>query len=265
MWLAKGAGRTMESWRDERRDLRRTPRRIAIVGNAPETGDHAAAIDAADWVVRFNNAAGFGEATGSRVTHLALVNHGGQMREWLEDPGFLDRRPCGPPGASCSPSPASLPSTVPQGEDGRDWTAEAEARLGTLGVPVAVLPSTVHREAVSLVTCPAARRRRRAPGSRLAPPPAPATPARWRSTSTASASPAGTATTGCASGAGSRPWRPAACFGSIRSPRPWPRERASGPLLPVRGAHARADDPRAPMARRLPATASRLPAAPAGC
>jgi hypothetical protein len=144
----------MESWRASGADLRRTPRRIAIVGNAPETGDHAAAIDAADWVVRFNNAAGFGETTGSRVTHLALVNHGGQMREWLEDPGFLDRPAVRAAGSFLFPFARKPPSTVPQGEDGRDWTAEAEARLGTLGVPVAVLPSAVHREAVSLVHVP---------------------------------------------------------------------------------------------------------------
>jgi len=67
------------------------PRTVALVGNAPDPTERAAGIDAADWVVRFNNAAGFGGVTGRRTTHLALVNHGGQMREWLADPAFGER------------------------------------------------------------------------------------------------------------------------------------------------------------------------------
>ncbi|MGM9458181.1 hypothetical protein, partial [Lacticaseibacillus rhamnosus] len=61
---------------------------LAIVGNAPGTGACGSAIDAADCVIRFNNAPGFGAATGHRVTHLALVNRGGQTREWLADRDF---------------------------------------------------------------------------------------------------------------------------------------------------------------------------------
>lgn len=134
------------------------PATIAIVGNAPETGDHAAAIDRAEWVVRFNNARGFGGSTGHRVTHLALVNHGGQMREWLADPGFGDR-PCvreaerivfpftrkpGPPAAN--------------DEDGRDWTHEAIARLDPQRRRVEILPPQVHRAAGAILSNAAGKR-----------------------------------------------------------------------------------------------------------
>ncbi|RIY02851.1 hypothetical protein D3218_04845 [Aureimonas flava] len=136
---------------------RHVPRRIAIVGNAPELGDRGEEIDAADWVVRFNNAAGFGEAAGRRVTHLALVNHGGQMREWLEDPGFLDRPAIRAAGTFLFPFARKPASDRPETEDGRDWTEEAEARLAPLGVPVALLPATVQREALALVRTPGGR------------------------------------------------------------------------------------------------------------
>ncbi|WP_294645654.1 glycosyltransferase family 29 protein [uncultured Aureimonas sp.] len=134
--------------------LRRTPRRIAIVGNAPELGDCGAAIDAADWVVRFNNAAGFRACAGRRVTHLALVNHGGQMREWLEDPRFLDRPAVRAAETFLFPFPRKPASVRPENEDGRDWTDEAKARLGPLGRPITLLPATVHREAAALIHTP---------------------------------------------------------------------------------------------------------------
>ena len=76
--------------------------------------------------------AGLRRAAGARVTHLALVNRGGQMREWLADPP-LPR----PPGRSRRRRPSSCPSrcsrrrrTVPEPTC---WTREALARLAPLG------------------------------------------------------------------------------------------------------------------------------------
>ncbi|KAB0681518.1 hypothetical protein F6X38_05920 [Aureimonas leprariae] len=129
---------------------------VAIVGNAPETGDHAARIDAADLVVRFNNAPGLGRQAGTRTTHLVLVNHGGQMREWLEDPDFVRRRVVAEAGAFLLPFPPKPPEADPS-EDGRDWTGEAAARLRPLGCPVAVLPEPLTREAAALVRREAGR------------------------------------------------------------------------------------------------------------
>lgn len=62
--------------------------RIAIVGNAPTKTDISSAIDCADRVVRFNNAYGFGNLTGTRIDDLFLVNCGGQPLEWLQSNTF---------------------------------------------------------------------------------------------------------------------------------------------------------------------------------
>ena len=125
---------------------------LAIVGNAPETGA-AEAIDSAECVVRFNNAAGFRAAAGSRVTHLALVNRGGQMREWLEDRHFLERPVVRAARAFILPFPM-LPEAHNRPEP-ICWTREALARLRRTGRPVHVLPEALHEEA----------RRRLAPGT----------------------------------------------------------------------------------------------------
>ena len=123
--------------------LLRLDRSLAIVGNAPGV-EAAAAIDAAACVVRFNNAAGFGAAAGSRVTHLALVNRGGQMRAWLADPRFLDRPVVRAAQAFILPFPM-LPAEQNRPEQ-TCWTREALARLAPLGRPIHVLPETLHRE-----------------------------------------------------------------------------------------------------------------------
>ncbi|WP_182086576.1 hypothetical protein [Aureimonas sp. ME7] len=130
---------------------RHRPRSIAIVGNAPDMGDQAGRIDAADWVVRFNNASGFGGRAGGRVTHLALVNHGGQMREWLTDPGFLDRPFVSGAQTFVFPFARKAEPVEHQGEDGRDWTDEAETLLRPVGAPVEILPPSVRREAAALL------------------------------------------------------------------------------------------------------------------
>lgn len=127
-------------------------RSLAIVGNAPGL-DAAGAIDAAASVVRFNNAAGFGDRAGSRVTHLALVNRGGQMRAWLADPHFLDRPVVRRSEAFILPFPM-----LPMEQNGPEqvcWTREALTLLRPLGKPVHILPEDLHGEA----------RRRLAPGT----------------------------------------------------------------------------------------------------
>lgn len=122
---------------------RRFPGRVAIIGNDPALG---AVSDAADHVVRFNNAPGFGGKAGGRITQLVLVNRGGQMREWLDDPGFLDR----PALRAARSILLAFPELAPDVDRGAErvcWTREARARLGGLGVPVAVLPQAVHDRA----------------------------------------------------------------------------------------------------------------------
>jgi hypothetical protein len=121
------------------------PASVALVGNAPNARHPAARIDGADWVVRFNNAPGFGTWSGSRCTHLALVNHGGQMREWLAEPGFVERPAVRAAGTVLFPFP---PKDEPVAdEDGRDWTGEARAMLAPLGCAIAVIPPAIRTEA----------------------------------------------------------------------------------------------------------------------
>lgn len=123
------------------------PRSVAVVGNAPELADQSGSIDAADWVVRFNNAAGFDGPAGCRVTHLALVNHGGQMREWLDDPGFAGRPVVRAARHVIFPFARKVETPEHQDADGRDWTEEAEARLKPLGATISILPDPIRREA----------------------------------------------------------------------------------------------------------------------
>ncbi|GGE22793.1 hypothetical protein GCM10011390_47750 [Aureimonas endophytica] len=130
------------------------PAHVAIVGNAPGAALPAPAIDAADWVVRFNNAPGFDGRAGRRVTHLALVNHGGQMREWLADPGFRDRPAVRAAERFLFPFGRKSEPVEAQGEDGRDWTKAALAMLAPLGRPVDLLPPAIPAEAGRLLAMP---------------------------------------------------------------------------------------------------------------
>ena len=122
---------------------------LAIVGNAPEIGAAAREIDEADCVVRFNNAEGFGGRTGSRVTHLALVNRGGQMREWLAEQAFLERPVVRAAQAFILPFPM-----LPAEENGPEpicWTREALALLRPTGRPIHILPENLHERARRLL------------------------------------------------------------------------------------------------------------------
>lgn len=124
---------------------RRSPADVAIVGNAPEGVDHSRRIDGAEWVVRFNNAAGFGGRTGRRTTHLALVNRGGQMREWLADANFTQRPAVAGARSFLLPFPQEDGRAHAASADGRDWTRPALRALRPLSRPVHVLPHALHR------------------------------------------------------------------------------------------------------------------------
>lgn len=121
---------------------------LALVGNAPEIGDHARAIDAAAAVVRFNNASGFGGCAGSRVTHLALVNRGGQARAWTEDAAFHERAVVQRAGAYLLPFP-ELPSAEEGAHERVCWTTPLMARLAAR--PIHVLPAALHARARRLL------------------------------------------------------------------------------------------------------------------
>ena len=127
----------------------RPERRVAIVGNAPEVGDRAREIDTADIVVRFNNTHGLGAETGAKTTYLFLINCGGQMHEWLDDPAFGRRPAVRDADAIYLPiDPAHIdafdpPATAREraGAAAEDHTAEAMAALSRAGKRVELLPA----------------------------------------------------------------------------------------------------------------------------
>ncbi len=127
-------------------------RRIALVGNAPGTGDISASVDAADWVVRFNNARGFGAVTGSAIHELYLINCGGQMREWLDDGAFLSRPHVAAASRITLPIATETgalfpPSDEPESEDEQNYAAAASARFRAAGKSVRVLPASAYEAA----------------------------------------------------------------------------------------------------------------------
>ena len=124
-------------------------RRIAIVGNAPGGDDLSGPIDAADRVVRFNNAFGFGTTRGARIDDLYLVNAGGQPREWLETPAFWQR-----PVLRHTPHvtlPIPVEDAPPQDvdPDGRNFGPELRDRLTAVGKRVEILGEAHRTRAVS--------------------------------------------------------------------------------------------------------------------
>lgn len=126
----------MSAWFTEER-----PATLAVVGNAPEMGDRASEIDSCDMVLRFNNAAGFGGRAGERVTHLALVNRGGQPREWLEE-GFGQHRAVGRASEVILPFPPLEGDT-----EGVCATDEMMAALAEFPCRVRTLSDDLHRAA----------------------------------------------------------------------------------------------------------------------
>lgn len=133
-------------------------REIAIVGNGPIEGDAAGAIDGADWVVRFNKAAGFGGPTGRRVDDLFLVNCGGQALEWLRDGAFWRSAPVAAARRVTLPVARgdagsglwTFARTPPDEPDGINYEHDMRRRLRRCRRPcrVRTLPETHRRRAI---------------------------------------------------------------------------------------------------------------------
>lgn len=116
---------------------------MSIVGNAPEMTDRADEIDTCDKVVRFNNVAGFGGHAGRRVTHLSLVNRGGQPREWVER-GFSSLAAMRAMHEVILPFPPIL-----DGPQGVCWTQPMMEGLAPFGIRVRTLGAELHDAARS--------------------------------------------------------------------------------------------------------------------
>jgi hypothetical protein len=112
---------------------------VAIVGNAPEMRGVAAEIDARDIVVRFNKAPGFERWAGRRVTHLALVNRGGQSREWVHDGGLGEIAVLQQANEIIFPFPRLV-----DGPAGVCWTQEMTMALAPFAVRARALQEELH-------------------------------------------------------------------------------------------------------------------------
>jgi hypothetical protein len=130
--------------------------RIVFVGNAPPVDDIAAEVDGADRVVRFNRPRGWNGPTGRRIDDLFLVNCGGQMHEWLRDPGFWNgtllrvaRRVVLPVAASpkAGSGLAQHARAAPRARHGINYEHDVRARLRGR-VPVTTLPDRLRRRAI---------------------------------------------------------------------------------------------------------------------
>ena len=141
------------------RDLAGAPaaRTVALVGNGPVAPGAEARIDAADWVVRFNKARGFGGRAGSRIDDLFLVNCGGQMHEWLGDAAFWRSPPVlraaqvtlPIPAGGAGPGMARLRREGMAALDGINFEHDARARLAHRAGVVRVLPADLQADAVA--------------------------------------------------------------------------------------------------------------------
>lgn len=132
-------------------------REIAFVGNGPVAGDVAAAVDGADWVVRFNKAAGFGGRTGRRVDDLFLVNCGGQAHEWARDAAFW--RSAQVAATRCVSLPVArhdrgsgmkaFARAAPADRDGVNFERDMRRRLRRHPCRVRTMPETLRLSAIS--------------------------------------------------------------------------------------------------------------------
>lgn len=139
---------------------------VALVGNAPLRRCHAAAIDGAGRVVRFNNAAGLEGRAGSRTDQLWLVNRGGQAAEWLQDPGFWQ----GPAFAALPevvlplpPDPEGAPAQTAPGA--RDHSRAMRRRIADLGMAIRQMPPDLSGRARDVLRSFGARRALIAPST----------------------------------------------------------------------------------------------------
>ncbi|MBD8554357.1 hypothetical protein IFT84_07430 [Rhizobium sp. CFBP 8762] len=114
---------------------------VAIVGNDPAFCDFGGVLNAFERVYRFNNAAGFAEASGARITHLVLVNRGGQPAEWVADEGFAHR-----PAVQAAREFVLTFPPLPTHPD-ICWTEQLKAKLAPTGAPVHCLDEETQEKA----------------------------------------------------------------------------------------------------------------------
>lgn len=137
--------------------------RTILVGNAPPRRDEADVVDSHERVVRINKCAGLGERRGSRISDLVLVNCGGQMKAWLNDPGFTEASFIDIAARVVLPihpdKDRLLFGDTPPEEragDAENHTEAASRRLRAAGKEVAVLDPGIFLSALEIIDVPVA-------------------------------------------------------------------------------------------------------------
>lgn len=139
-----------------------TRRKLYIVGNGPISGDMSREIDAADFVVRFNEPKASVGMSGQKTDILFLCNAGKPMQRRLEDPKFLasaimkDARQ-----VILAYHPIIIDRYFPKPNvlsrlKGRreDWTLATIMALGRIGKSSLVLPASFYLEGCDEIGLP---------------------------------------------------------------------------------------------------------------
>ncbi|HET7411803.1 MAG TPA: hypothetical protein VFJ18_03995 [Pararhizobium sp.] len=138
-------------------------RKLFVVGNGPLPENFAATIDAADKVVRFNEAKQPLSASGTKTDLLFLNNTGKPMQRRLNDPGYIVSpiiRSAGTIVFAYHPTTIAQylirPNLLSRLKGRRaDWTAAALDMFGGAGKDVLILPPTFYEEGCAELGIPA--------------------------------------------------------------------------------------------------------------
>lgn len=145
----------------------RRRKRVFVVGNGPLARDLGAEVEAADFVVRFNEPKAAKGMSGTRTDWLFLNNSGKPMQRRLADPGYV-RSPI--VAAARTVIFAYHPLTISRylirpnplsWLRGRraNWTAAALDMFGRAGKEVLILPPAAYEEGCAELGLPAERMR----------------------------------------------------------------------------------------------------------
>jgi hypothetical protein len=148
-------------------------KRVVIVGNGLVEGEPGSSIDAADFVIRFNEPPHPPEKIGVKTDILFLMNSGKSMQARLSNPTFLQspilreaREIILPYHPSVIAKYHGRPNPLSWLKGRRsDWTSKSIEVLGAMGKPVTVLPVAFYEESCADLGIPRAKMRKLFPST----------------------------------------------------------------------------------------------------